>query len=501
MALKWFDTTAELMALAQDAPGTNVFPLYSGPFPLVHDELNADMTPGARQDVEMVNARIYKVQVGADEYAAVALCRMVNELAADGVTVVSSKPEWTMYCGDGQVKGEFRNDGKTLAAKVRKEGKVSNKLANALEASEWAAKIPAMPTCGYFKMLARGLAQTPQRIIFCSHTKAALANMPAGELEDMATELKGWLEGGDASVAEVIGAMSPEEEAFYDAAFIQHVLLAGERGAGKTYLARMAADKYDAMYLEMQMHPSMEAWEFRSHDRAFNGKVYTVQGPFAQAVEAIRGGKKVVLCMDEFLNMNPMYTNVINSPLSLTHNDTYLINTGSLIVDEASGLAKEEIVEVPADMLWVVATSNIGARYNLDKMTPSVRARFQIILMNTNADRTKSILEKTLAKYEMPMDFAEMFKKFIEAANQAVAENTLDEEATTRLACNVIRSVYLKSVRDKKKYANLKQWMPVVKKQLMAEIAQVVNFELGPLDTDQEERFKAIVDASFKAPK
>jgi hypothetical protein len=152
-------------------------------------------------------------------------------------------------------------------------------------------------------------------------------------------------------------------------------------------------------------------------------------------------------------------------------------------------------------MFWVVATTNIGARYNIDKMAPSVRARFQIILMNTNPTRTQTILEKSLARNEMPLEFAEMFKKFLEAANQAVAENTLDVEATTRLACNVIRAVHKKAVRDKKKYTTLKQWLPVVKKQLMAEIAQVVNFELGPLDTDQEERFKAIVDASFKAPK
>lgn len=493
MSLKWVDSVGELMVQAADQPGMSVFTLYSGPFPLVKDAMNPDKTDGPRQDIEMVNARIYKVTVGADEYAVVNLCRMVNELAADGVTTVR-KPQWTIYCGDHQVSGKYRNDGKTLAGRLRKEGKVSNKLANALEASNWVATVPAMAACGFFRMQAR----TGK---FCSHTQAALANIPVPDMEAMAPELNSWLEGDDVSVAEVAGTLSPEEAAFYDAAFIQHVLLAGERGAGKTYLARMAADKYDALYLEMQMHPSMEAWEFRSHDRAFNGKVYTVQGPFAQAVEAIRVGKKVVLCMDEFLNMNPMYTNVINSPLSLTHNDTYLINTGSLVVDEATGLAKEEIVEVPANMLWVVATSNIGARYNLDKMTPSVRARFQIILMNTNADRTKSILEKTLSKYDMPLDFAEMFKRFIEAANQAVAENTLDEEATTRLACNVIRSVYMKSQRDKKKYSALKQWLPVVKAQLMAEIAQVVNFELGPLDTDQEERYKAIVDVAFKTPK
>lgn len=483
MSLKWFETVAEMMTQAAEQPGTNVFSLYSGPFPLVKDALNDDKTEGPRQDVELVNARIHKVTVGSDEYAVMNLCR----IEADGT------PKWTIYCGDKQVQGAFRNDGKTLAAKLRKEGKVSNKLCNALEASDWVAKVPAMAACGFFRMQARSGK-------FCSHTQAALANIPAPELEEMAAELKGWLAGEDTSVAETMGKLSPEEEAFYDAAFIQHVLLAGERGSGKSYLARMAADKCDAVYLEMQMHPSMEAWEFRAHDRAWNGKVYTVMGKLAEAVYWVQQGKKVVLCMDEFLNMNPLYTTAINTPLTLTANDTYIIETGR-IVDMGDGVGRIETVEIPADMFWVVATSNIGARYGLDKMAPSVRARFQIILMNTNPERTKSILEKNLAKYEMPMELGEMFKKFIEASNQAVSENTLDEEATTRLACNVIRAVHKKAVRDKKKYSTLKQWLPVVKKQLTAEIAQVVNFELGPLDTDQEERFKAIVDSSFKAPR
>jgi len=479
MALKWFDNLAEMMSQAADQPGTNVFPLYEGPFPLVHDALNDDKTEGPRQKVEMVASKIYKVTVGTDEYAVAALCR-----------IAEGKPSWTIYCGDKQVSGAYRNDGKTLAAQLRKEGKVSNKLANALEASDWVGKIPAMAACGFFRMLARSGK-------FCTHVQSALANIPKSDLEEMAPQLQSWLDGDDATVAEVTGVLSAEEEAFYDAAFVQHVLLAGERGSGKSYLARAAADKYDAVYLEMQMHPSMEAWEFRAHDRAWNGKVFTVLGKLAEAVHWIKQGKRVVLCMDEFLNMNPLYTTVINTPLTLTENDSYLIETGR-IIDQGDGIGTVETVEVPSDMFWVVATSNIGARYGLDKIAPSVRARFQIILMNTNAERTKTILEKNLAKYEMPLEFAEMFRKFIETCNQAVLENTLDEEATTRLACNVVRACYKKSVRDKKRYSTVKQWLPVVKKQLMAEIAQVVNFELGPLDPEQEALYKSLVDTCFK---
>lgn len=480
MALVWFENASELLAKGSDQPIMNVFPLYQGPFPMVKDAMGEDGTPGSREDIELTNGRAFKVVAGTDEYAVMILCRM----EAPG------KPSWTIYCGDKQVQGAFRADGKSLAAKIRLEAKLSNKLANALEASDWVAKVPDMAACGFFKMMARSGR-------YCSHTQAVLSNMPQVEMEEMATELQGWLDGKEATVTSVAETLSPEEDAFYDAAFIQHVLLAGERGSGKTYLARAAADKFDAVYLEMQMHPSMEAWEFRAHDRAWNGKVYTVLGKLAEAVHWIQQGKRVVLCMDEFLNMNPLYTTAINTPLTLTSRDTYLIETGR-IVDIGDGVGTLETVEVPSDMFWVVGTSNIGARYNLDKIPPSVRARFQIILMNTNADRTQSILEKTLGNYDMPMAFAEMFKNFITACNQAVDENTLDEEVTTRLACNVIRACYKKSVRDKKRYASAKQWLPEIKRQVLAEIAQVVNFELGPLDPDQEERFKALVNINFK---
>lgn len=478
MTLKWFDTPAELLAKGSPQSGMNVFPLYQGPFPLVKDAMNADGTPGPRQEVDLVNARISKVTVGSDEYAVVIMCAME-----------AGSPRWTVYCGDKQVEGSFRADGKTLAQALRKEAKVSGKIANLLESSDWVAKVPTMAQCNFFKMLSRSGR-------FCSHTQEVLHSTQAPDLVQMGEELKDWLDGKDVAVSAAPTPMSAEEEAFYDAAFIQHVLLVGERGSGKTYLARQAADRYDAVYLELQMHPSMEAWELRAHDRSYNGKVYTVLGKLAEAVYWIQQGKKVVLCMDEFLNMNPMYATVINSPLTLTANDTYLIETGR-IIDQGDGIGLIETVEVPSDMLWVVGTSNIGARYNLDKITPSVRARFQIILMNTNPKRTEKILEKTLAAYDMPLAFAEKFKDFIEGCNLAVGENQLDEEATTRLACNVIRSVYKRAERDKKSYSGVAGWKPVIKKQLLAEIAQVVNFELGPLDTDQEERYKALVNTSF----
>lgn len=475
MDLDWLSAD-DLLSKGANNPGITVFPVYQGPFPLVQD------AAAARQEIELVSSRIFKATVGtSQDYVAVVLCR---------IDKMTNTPSWSIYCADQQVQGAQRDDGKTLAMHLRKDGKVSNQLSNAVEASAWVGKVSDMNACDFFKIKTRSGR-------YCSHTQQTLANIAKPELTEMATELQSWLAGADPTGTVAMGPLSPEEEAFFDAAFVQHVLLAGERGSGKSFLARQAAAKYDAIYLEMQMHPSMEAWEFRAHDRAWNGKVFTVLGKLAEAVYWIQQGKRVILCMDEFLNMNPLYTTVINSPLTLTDRDTYLIETGR-IVDMGDGIGTVETVEVPSDMFWVVATSNIGARYNLDKIAPSVRARFQVILMNTNPERTKSILEKTLANYDMPVDFAEMFRKFLSACNQAVNENTLDEEATTRLACNVVRAVHKKATRDKKVFRTVKHWLPAVKKQLQLEIAQVVNFELGPLDADQKSVYLSLVNSCFK---
>lgn len=472
--LKWL-TAKELLEKGAAQPGCNVFPTYSGPFPLVKD------ATGDRQDVELVAAKVFKVTAGDDDYDTLILCRIGD----------TGSPEWSIYCGDGQVKGEFRNDGKTLATKLRSEGKVAASVANAVEASGWVNTIKTDTQCAFFRIHAR----TGR---YCTHSMAVLSEQTQEILDQMATDLVGWKSGATVAATATAIASSAEEAAFHDAAFVQPVLLAGERGAGKTYLARQAADKYDAVYLELQCHPSMEPWEFRAHDRAWNGKVYTVLGKLAEAVYWIKEhNKKVVLCLDEFFNMNPMYATTINSPLSLTKDDTYLIETGR-IIDKGDAVGIPEVVEVPADMLWVVATTNVGARYNLDKIIPSVRARFQIILMNTNAERTRNILESQLRKYDMPLEIAEKFEKFITAANTAVEEGTLDEEVTTRLATNVIRAVHMKSVRDKKVYTKVAHWLPPIRAQLEREIAQVVSFEIGALDPEQHVVYMTLIGTCFK---
>ena len=471
--MKWYATPAELLALAKFQPGINVYPLYAGPFALIPD-LDKDIRSGV---VLLATVRVFRVTVGPAEYVATVVCRMADSL-----------PEWTIYCGDPQVGGLVRQYGAILASSLRKEGVVEDSICKKVEQPGWVGLVPDMQACNFFKMQTRS-----GRI--CSHTQAALASIDANVLTAMAVELQGWL-AGDAEESAEDGPVSAEEEAFYDAAFVQHVFLAGERGSGKTFLARKAADRFGAVYLEMQMHPSMEAWEFRAHDRVWNGKVYTVLGKLAEAVYWIQQGKKVVLCMDEFLNMNPLYATAINTPLTLTGNDTYMIETGR-ILDVGDGTGRLETVEVPSSMLWIVATSNIGARYEVPKMAPSVRARFQVVLMNTNAARTKTIMEKVLRNYDMPVELAEMFRKFITACKQAVDEGQLDEEATTRLACNVVRACSKRAARDKRRYASVGAWLPAVKRQLRLEMAQVVGFERGPYDPDQEACYQALVEACF----
>lgn len=476
MSLKWFTDAQDLIKQGEAKAGFNVTDIYKGPFPLVKDGA-AD-----RQDVELVHALIRKISISADEhFASIVLAR----------TDAAGTKEYSVYCGDQQVAGAYRTDGATLAAQLRRDGVVSNDICNMLEAAPWVAQVADQANCAFFKQQARS-----GRI--CSHTQHLLSTVDQATLEAMATDLVDWKSGAKLPVsAATLGPMSEEEAAFMEAGFIQHVMLAGERGAGKTYLARQAADKFDAVYLELQCHAAMEPWEFRAHDRAWNGKVFTVLGKLAEAVYWIQQGKRVVLCLDEFLNMNPMYATAFNSPLSLTKDDKYLIETG-VIKDTGDGIGIPEVVAVDSDKLWVVATTNVGARYGLDKIAPSVLARFMVIVMNTNADRTKTIAKNVLSEHGMPVQLADNFEKFLMAANQAVDQNELNEEVTTRLVTSIVRATKKKAERAGKVPTTVKQWMAAVKKQTLLEIGQVVTFEAGPYDPDQRMRYETLVEASFK---
>ncbi|WP_087864068.1 AAA family ATPase [Comamonas thiooxydans] len=479
MTLKWFNTEAALVDNGAVQSGFVQTDVYDGPFPLVLDVFKADGTPGLRQEVELTYASIKKVTSDTDVYVTVILCRKTD-----------SGFEWCIYCGDEQVAGTYREDGKTLARQLRDTG-AANKLCNLLEASQWVAKVPNQATCNFAQRMARSGR-------YCGHTSHTLYTTAADHLSSMGRALDDLLAGVDDGSPEVLPDLLDEEDKVaYDNAFIQHVLLVGERGSGKTSLAREVADHYDAVYLEAQLHASTEAWELRAHDRSYNGKVYTVLGKLAEAVYWIQQGKRVVLCFDEILNMNPAYTTVVNTPLSLTKNDTYLIETGR-IKDAGDGIGLPEVIEVPADKFWVIGTSNVGSRYGTD-INPAVRARFKIILMNSNENRMAKILTKQLEKYEMPLEFATKFTTFMAAINSSVRENAMQEEATMRLATNVIRGVALKAKRDKKKYRNEREWTPVIKAELLQEIAQCVDFMRGPLEPTQKEMYESLVEGTFTA--
>lgn len=464
MDLNWYENPLDLLAHSKTAFGVVLSEVYSGPYPYL---ASAGAAP------QLINALIYKVAIGTDTYSVLILCKIEEGLV-----------KWAINCGDPQTNGDVTGQGKQLAVDLKEQ--VSSKVTQQLLASAWEGTVDFDP-CGFLSMLKR----TGR---YCTHTAHVLGTVKASQLQKMASDLQLWFAGEE----EESESLFPEEAAFYDSAFIQHVLLAGERGSGKTFLARQAAKKFEAEYLEMQMHPSMEAWEFRAHDRAWNGAIYTVLGKLAEAVHLIQQGKRVILVLDEFLNMNPVYTSVINSPLSLTERDTYIIETGK-IIDQGDGIGTLETVEVPANMLWIVATSNIGARYNLDQIAPSVRSRFQIILMNTDSKRTEAIVEQLLLQYKMPSELAPRFEKFISAGLQMTKQNLLDEEVTTRLVASCLRAISLRAQRNKQTIDSIGSCLPLIRKQLLREATQVVNFERGALDQDQLSAYTRLVEDSFKS--
>jgi len=160
---------------------------------------------------------------------------------------------------------------------------------------------------------------------------------------------------------------------------IKPVIIRGEAGAGKTYEARRfkmtAGFDYD---VEIGIHAGMEPAELLG-SMTPSPSVPWMDGPLTEAFRMAAAGKKVFLLLDEYYRMPAQNRTPL---LTATTKDesvdppVYRLRTGRPIKDPDTGVDKSEELLAPCHLLSIVATTNVGAQYNVDMGCPAERDRF-----------------------------------------------------------------------------------------------------------------------------
>ena len=192
--------------------------------------------------------------------------------------------------------------------------------------------------------------------------------------------------------------------------FRKHVLITGDAGHGKTY----GVDEF----LRAKKIPN--TWIFiNSGTRAYHllgNMVKLLDGNFAwkdgALTEVFRKAQTepCVLAIDEMLRAQPKELNILISALTPNSVGNYVLRIDRPTGEAVDGVVKDEIIEVPQENLWVVATTNQGMGYEATRIDNAMRDRFRMYYHEMADDQMMEIIKaqsdaklKTTAKVKPMM--------------------------------------------------------------------------------------------------
>ncbi len=212
--------------------------------------------------------------------------------------------------------------------------------------------------------------------------------------------------------------------------FKKHILLQGPKGTGKTYLAETTAAESDAEIFYLGGRSSTEASDFvgeyipmaKAEEKKGQGTLFespessTINmvwkdGPLSQAFRHAQNGGKSIFVLDEMLRVDDRELSPLIPALTKTPNGTFKLQTGRAVGVE-DGIAKEEVLECPCENFWMIATTNIGAAYNVEEMDEALADRVRTVMMFSEEDKMKEILKKDLCKRKYPASIADKLLRF-----------------------------------------------------------------------------------------
>jgi len=245
----------------------------------------------------------------------------------------------------------------------------------------------------------------------CSHLNMAFAKI--SDNPDILDQLEVILDGK----AKTTKNRSPEQM-LGKLQFKKHVLLRGDKGSGKTYLALSFAMENNHKMFYFGGHSKTESSDFIGEYIPTTASETPEQkkgqlgffeetpaalsmvwkdGPLAEAIRYAATGKKAIFCIDEMLRIPIEELSPLISALTKSPDGKFQLGTRRAIGIK-DGLAQEEVLSCDINNLWVIATTNVGSSYSVDQIDEALADRFRMVQMDTDIDLMVDNLKSALKK-------------------------------------------------------------------------------------------------------
>jgi len=234
-------------------------------------------------------------------------------------------------------------------------------------------------------------------------------------------------------------------------AFKVPVLIEGEQGSGKTYTAFQVAEELKkelgAEVIVGQGDNSVEATDLLGYwIKDQSGNLVWKDGVLTESFRKAQKGK-VILLFDEFYRLRDREKDIFVRALTVFPDGKLRLRTGRVVKVE-DGVAVEEIIEVPKENLWVIATTNVGAQFMVDEADPALKERFIILRKDTTEGELREILTKKVREKGYSEKVAQKLLEFYKKARKLFVVGELQSAPTTR---TLVRAVELSESEEEVK--------------------------------------------------
>jgi MoxR-like ATPase len=238
------------------------------------------------------------------------------------------------------------------------------------------------------------------------------------------------------------------------------VLIQGTHGAGKTHGARHHGDTggFDAV-VECHGHAGIESIDFLGGMLPVEGDktLVWVDGPVTEAFRRAAVGQRVLLIVDEIYRVprreRSLFLSALSPALRKDGQLVYRLKTGRPISATAAGLMPTmEMVEAPESHISIIATTNVGAGYDVEDDDPAEASRWHKIHYTPGDAKTLAILIAECATLKLPDSLP---AKLVEAVKNLRKLRTDGEVRLLPSTRELVRAAHLSNTAAEAKAALL----------------------------------------------
>lgn len=234
-------------------------------------------------------------------------------------------------------------------------------------------------------------------------------------------------------------SVSSKEVTFRNYAFSQPILFVGESGSGKTRQAYQFAKEQNAELVKLSCEAGTSSIDILGfYMKAPDGNMLWVDGAMTEAFRKAASGIKTVLLIDELLRPDIREISIFLTALDPDpFTGQYVLRTGR-ILSSVDGVAVTETLRVSPENLCVIATTNMGGKYNVGEMDKALSDRFVMFRIDTTEAGVIEAAAEACRANGLPEVLAQKCGAFWKAMKASKAQNLVSETPTKRIILRAI---------------------------------------------------------------